>query len=224
MFNISNFDQKWLQMGLTKVKPFHLAPRCTNPIFRPCPNKDKLRDILYNSVLIYNKPYKDLAVAELAFCRQLYPRSLVAQKATSEEHLWFCLQYSGFLAKTTGTSLSKTKWREGHQKYIGDFQKLIQVKTLKKALRENFEPDLSEEIIGDWRLDINHFLIVDAIKTIYADPEGEQDLLHHLKQYLNAQDHYRAIVGHCQPHVIAKKCKQKSNRGRGRPPKSRNFS
>ena len=187
---------------------------------KPCPLKDQLRKILYESTFIHSKPYKDLALAELDFCRQLYPRSSVAQKAASAEHLWFCMQYSKFLAKTAYMPHSKTTWRQENQKYIGYFQKLITDKALNKAWIENLKPDLSEEILDDWRLDIEYFLIVDAIEIIYANPKGEQDLQFQLKQYLQSQDRFRQIVGHQPQHVMTNKSVQKSSRGRGRPPKS----
>lgn len=163
--------------------------------------KKRLRALLHHPLLVHLKPYADISFARREFAYQIYSRSEVAQRAQSEDHLWFCLEYSSCLQKINN-SLGKVECRVKNTNAI---------KLLKQALNDHehkfdFSKNLTTESLQtageDWRLSISDLLVQDAIRLCWEDDGDTEDLKHHVDQYLNALRHYNVITGNCKPHAV----------------------
>ncbi len=198
--------------------------------------KEQLRELLEHTDLSHLQPYAELSMARLDFAYELYSRSKLAQRAHSETHLWFAMEYSNCLQKfhwlynPVGPGIDDSRTNTTHF-----------VHTLKHALKTgDFDTDnlLTIEQLkaegADWRLHIDSLMQQEALKVYWEDPSELSDLEHCYKRYLDAQSSYNSIVGHKKEHQIfidsnqtlTTTCKGKKRpgqpkpkRGRGRPPK-----
>ncbi|MBD1929782.1 hypothetical protein H6F74_26630 [Trichocoleus sp. FACHB-90] len=209
--------------------------RYSLPMIKNSSKRDKLRELLYTTDLIYGLPYADLSLARYEFARQVYPWSELAQRAGSSEHLWFCMEYSNCLHKAFITgNLSKDQHRTNQTNNIRRLRQASKKGTYDEIVTID---DLQEEG-KDWRLFIEDLILQDIVKVIWENEGDTKTLEHYYKRYLDAMSHYNGIVGHKKEHVIlsltsdqqliATRKGQKLNtkstqpRSRGRPPGSRN--
>jgi hypothetical protein len=196
--------------------------------------KDKMRDFLHNTSLIDVKPCRDLSLSRRLFAKQLYPLSKLAKRARSEDHLWFCLEYSDFLKAFL--SPSKNLSERNTSKEYNRTLKAERIKHFRLALKagergiEYPEPltiDQLQKDEQDWRIWIEDLLLWDAIQLIWESDAGAdttKDLKHYCHRLLDALAHHNSRTGHSKAysHLGIKEEVESERRSRGRPAKGNN--
>lgn len=187
-------------------------------------DRDELRKRLYTD-FIDLKPHADLSFARREFAYQLFPRSPLAQKAESEEHLWFCMEYSSCLAKLTQKLVTKSDSRTATS---------LATQTMRRAINAAAAGDqvnlLTIDYLKasgeDWRLYVDDLLISEAIRLISEEDGDKRDFVYHTRRFVGAIEHFNNITGHSNRHITTKSLVAQTptqatpaRRGRGRPPK-----
>lgn len=158
---------------------------------RDSEKKNRLRSLLWNTALIHLKPHVDVSIARREFIYQLFPKSVLAQRAAGEELLWFITEYSTCLQKTYPSHLSKTKWQESTTDVI---------RTCRHALYKNDFDEICTigELIQsgeDWRKHILTLLLQDAIKLVHDESvQVDKDLQRQCLTFIGALEHYNSAV------------------------------
>jgi hypothetical protein len=188
-------------------------------------SKDLMREILYCTKLIELKPCRDLSLARRMFAKQLYPLSELAQRAESEDHLWFCLEYSDYLMALPNPDRgkeSKEAIRTAKAEKIRYFRKAKKAAIAGSEYPQVLTIDQLQKDGKDWRQHIEDLLLSEAVKIFweYASDNITNDLKHHYTQYLSALAHHNAQTGHSNCFKSLSTVQSKpAPRGKGRPPK-----
>jgi hypothetical protein len=200
-------------------------------------NKDELRKLLYSTKLINWLPYVNLSEAKRNFAYLIYPWSELAQRASGEEHLWFCLEYSGCLQKLYENVPGKETIRSSTTKKIRLYKDALKTGNFDSSNLLTIEK--LQEQGEDWRVYIEDLLIQDTIKTCWEDGGNTSYLAKQLRLYLNSLSSFNGAVGHGGNHIVMRrnsdgrvfesrqdgshrKREQISKRSKGRPPKGSN--
>jgi hypothetical protein len=183
------------------------------------PGKMELGRLLHFTELIDTMPYFDFSMARLDFAYKLYWRLPLAQRADSEEHLWFFMEYSHCLHRLypSAASMKKPAVKKGLTDMISIWRKAL--KSAKRGDALNLMTLESLEQEGeDWRMWINELLVNEAIRLIQeAEGGAEKDLLFHTRIFLDAWAHYNGMT-RPKHHKILMPAEKPPKRPPGRPP------
>lgn len=189
------------------------------------PQKMGLGPILHFTELIDTKPYFDFSMARLDFAYDLYWRSPLAQRADSEQHLWFFMEYSHCLHRLypSAGSMKKSAVKKNLTAAIATWRKALNAARRGDAIELMTLESLKQKG-EDWRLWINELLVNEAIRLIQeaeGGAEAEKDLLFHTRRFLDAWAHYNHMTRSKHYKIlmpVEKPPKRRPGRPPGRPP------
>jgi hypothetical protein len=197
--------------------------------------KDQYREMLHTTELVHLLPWSDYSHAKKEFARRIYSWSELAQRAGSEDLLWFCMEYASCLQLASAEGLSKASAQSSLTLAVRHFREALRLAKNGEWEPENYSIDAYVSQGEDWRLHIQTLLIYDAIRLVGEAESGskeEKDRTFAVCQFINAIEHHNKMT-HSPNAVVIKELADgtasrtkvgrppanKPKRGRGRPPK-----